>query len=260
VKRGHQAYIVYPVIEGPKDDQPELDFAEPEPEPQKKPTKKSAAKKPTKKTAELFEKPSLKSATEMFENLRATHLSGLRLGLLHGRLSADDKEVVMRRFQRGDIDVLISTTVIEVGVDVPNASLMVIEHAERFGLAQLHQLRGRVGRGAAKSYCILMTGGKVSLQGEERLAAMVRTQNGFELAELDLQLRGPGEFFGTRQAGLPDFRVANLVRDRAMLELAKEESTRFVETPGAEATEDEKKRVWARLREAWQRRYGLVEA
>jgi ATP-dependent DNA helicase RecG len=264
VKRGHQAYIVYPVIEGPKDDQPELDFAEPEPEsqpdPQKKPAKKSAAKKSAKKTAELFEKPSLKSATEMYENLRATHLSGLRLGLLHGRLSADDKEVVMRRFQRGDIDVLIATTVIEVGVDVPNASIMVIEHSERFGLAQLHQLRGRVGRGAAKSYCILMTGGKVSPQGEERLAAMVRTQNGFELAELDLQLRGPGEFFGTRQAGLPDFRVANLVRDRAMLELAKEESARFVETPGAEATEDEKKRVWARLREAWQRRYGLVEA
>jgi ATP-dependent DNA helicase RecG len=260
VKRGHQAYIVYPVIEGPKDDQPELDFAEPEPEPQKKPAKKSAAKKSTKKTAELFEKPSLKSATEMYENLRATHLSGLRLGLLHGRLSADDKEVVMRRFQRGDIDVLISTTVIEVGVDVPNASLMVIEHAERFGLAQLHQLRGRVGRGAAKSYCILMTGGKVSPQGEERLAAMVRTQNGFELAELDLQLRGPGEFFGTRQAGLPNFRVANLVRDRAMLELAKEESARFVETSGAEATEEEKKRVGARLKEAWQRRYGLVEA
>src|SRR6202000_42414 len=116
-----------------------------------------------------------------------------------GRLDSDEKEIIMRRFQRGEIDVLISTTVIEVGVDVPNASLMVIEHAERFGLAQLHQLRGRVGRGAAKSYCILMTGGKLSAQAEERLAAMVRTQNGFELAELDLQLRGPGGFFGTRQ-------------------------------------------------------------
>ena len=120
----------------------------------------------------------------------------------------------MRRFQRGDIDVLIATTVIEVGVDVPNATVMVIEHAERFGLAQMHQLRGRVGRGAAKSYCILMTGGKVSEQAEARLDAMVRTQNGFELAELDLQQRGPGEFFGTRQAGLPEFRVANLMRDR----------------------------------------------
>jgi ATP-dependent DNA helicase RecG len=156
--------------------------------------------------------------------------------------------------------VLISTTVIEVGVDVPNSTVMVIEHAERFGLAQLHQLRGRVGRGAAKSYCILMTGGKLSQQGEERLAAMVRTQNGFELAELDLQLRGPGEFFGTRQAGLPDFRVANLVRDHALLELAKEESSRFANTEGAEATEEERKRIRTHLREAWQRRYGLAEA
>jgi ATP-dependent DNA helicase RecG len=257
VKRGHQAYIVYPVIEGPKDDQPELDFAPPEVE---EPVKKPAAKKATKKTASLFEKPSLKSATEMYENLRATHLSGLRLGLLHGRLDADEKEIIMRQFQRGDLDVLISTTVIEVGVDVPNASLMVIEHAERFGLAQLHQLRGRVGRGAAKSYCILMTGARPSQQAEERLAAMVRTQNGFELAELDLQLRGPGEFFGTRQAGLPDFRVANIVRDRALLEIAKEEAARFVEKPQAEASEAEQKRVWDRLKTAWQRRYGLVEA
>jgi ATP-dependent DNA helicase RecG len=257
VKHGHQAYIVYPVIEGPKDDQPELDFAPPEVE---EPVKKPVAKKAAKKTASLFEKPSLKSATEMYENLRATHLSGLRLGLLHGRLDADEKEIIMRQFQRGDLDVLISTTVIEVGVDVPNASLMVIEHAERFGLAQLHQLRGRVGRGAAKSYCILMTGGRPSQQAEERLAAMVRTQNGFELAELDLQLRGPGEFFGTRQAGLPDFRVANIVRDRALLEIAKEEAARFVEKPQAEASEAEQKRVWDRLKTAWQRRYGLVEA
>ena len=166
----------------------------------------------------------------MYEELRTGPLAGLRLGLLHGRLSADDKEVTMRRFQRGDIDVLIATTVIEVGVDVPNASVMVIEHAERFGLAQMHQLRGRVGRGAAKSYCILMTGGKVSEQAEARLDAMVTTQNGFELAELDLQQRGPGEFFGTRQAGLPEFRVANLIRDRAVLELAKAEAARFAES------------------------------
>ena len=262
VKKGHQAYVVYPVIEGARDDQPELDFAPPEParEPEQE-TK--AGKKPAKKTAKakpesLFEKPSLKSATDMHELLRSTHLKGLRLGLLHGRMSSDDKDVTMRRFQRGEIDVLIATTVIEVGVDVPNASLMVIEHAERFGLSQLHQLRGRVGRGAAKSYCILMTGGKVSPAAEERLAAMVRTQNGFELAELDLQLRGPGEFFGTRQAGLPDFRVANLLRDRALLELAKEESARFVKTP--EGSEAERQRVRARLKEAWQRRYGLVEA
>jgi ATP-dependent DNA helicase RecG len=249
VGRGHQAYVVYPVIEGARDDQPELDFAPPEVE--EEPKKKT-------KTQSLFEKPTLKAATEMYESLKTGALAGLRLGLLHGRLDSDEKEIVMRRFQRGEIDVLISTTVIEVGVDVPNATVMVIEHAERFGLAQMHQLRGRVGRGAAKSYCILMTGGKVSEQAEERLAAMVHTQNGFELAELDLQLRGPGEFFGTRQAGLPDFRVANLVRDRELLEMAKKEAARFVESP--EGTDEEKKLVRTRLQEAWQRRYGLVEA
>jgi ATP-dependent DNA helicase RecG len=175
-------------------------------------------------------------------------------------LDADEKEVIMRRFNRGEIDVLVSTTVIEVGVDVPNATVMVIEHAERFGLAQLHQLRGRVGRGAAKSYCILITGARVSELAEERLDAMVRTQDGFELAELDLSMRGPGEFFGTRQAGLPDFRVANLLRDRKLLELAKQEAARFANNPDADLPEAEKARVWTRLKEAWQRRYGLVEA
>ena len=148
----------------------------------------------------------------------------------------------------------------EVGVDVPNATIMVVDHAERFGLAQLHQLRGRVGRGAAKSYCILMTGKRVSEQAEERLAAMVRTQNGFELAELDLAMRGPGEFFGTRQAGLPGFRVANLVRDRDLLELAKQEATRFAAAPDDSVTKAERDRVWDHLRQAWQRRYGLMEA
>jgi ATP-dependent DNA helicase RecG len=202
----------------------------------------------------------LKSAIEMHEKLRTGPLAGLRVGLLHGRLDADEKEVTMRRFQRGEIDVLVATTVIEVGVDVPNASVMVVEHAERFGLAQLHQLRGRVGRGAAKSYCILMTGPRISEQGEERLDAMVRTQDGFELAELDLQMRGPGEFFGTRQAGLPDFRVANLLRDRQILELAKQEAARFVVDPGADVTEAERTRVREHLKQAWQRRYGLVEA
>jgi ATP-dependent DNA helicase RecG len=255
VAKGHQAYVVYPVIEGPKDDQPELDFA-----PSEVPPAEQKAAKRAPKSALFEEKIALKSAVEMYESLRQTSLAGLRLGILHGRLSADDKEVTMRRFQRGEIDVLVATTVIEVGVDVPNATVMVIEHAERFGLAQLHQLRGRVGRGAAKSYCILMTRAKKSPQGEERLAAMVRTQNGFELAELDLQLRGPGEFFGTRQAGLPDFRVASLLRDRALLELAKEESARFVREADTEATQEEKMQVWARLKEAWQRRYGLVEA
>jgi ATP-dependent DNA helicase RecG len=253
VATGHQAYIVYPVIEGPSDDQPELDFPAPEESPVKAP--KRGAKTPS-----LFERPTLKAATQMYETLRDGALSGLRLGLLHGRLSADDKEIVMRRFQRGELDVLVSTTVIEVGVDVPNATVMVIEHAERFGLAQLHQLRGRVGRGGEKSYCMLMTGGRVSPEAEQRLDAMVRTQDGFELAELDLSLRGPGEFFGTRQAGLPDFRVANLVRDREMLELAKHEAAAFVASAGAEATESERAVVAARLKQSWQRRYGLVEA
>jgi ATP-dependent DNA helicase RecG len=261
VRKKHQVYVVYPVIEGPKDDQPELDFAlpdeAPEPEPERKRAKKATAKA---KTEALFPKLPLKSATDMYERLRMQELAGLRVGLLHGRLDADEKDVVMRRFQRGEIDVLIATTVIEVGVDVPNATVMVIEHAERFGLAQLHQLRGRVGRGGAKSYCILMTGGKVSADAEERLAAMVRTQDGFELAELDLELRGPGEFFGTRQAGLPDFRVANLVRDRKLLELAKVESARFVARAEEEATEEERARIRVRLQGLWQRRYGLAEA
>ncbi|HEY0161533.1 MAG TPA: ATP-dependent DNA helicase RecG [Edaphobacter sp.] len=283
VAAGRQAYIVYPVIEGAKDDQPELDFAHddadakaeagvkaPETTAKKRVSTKAAsatAKKATSaktkkvaKTEKLFPKKPLRAASDMYEELRAGALGGLRLGLLHGRLSADEKEIVMRRFQRGEIDVLIATTVIEVGVDVPNASVMVIEHAERFGLAQMHQLRGRVGRGAAKSYCILMTGGQVSEGAEARLDAMVATQNGFELAELDLEQRGPGEFFGTRQAGMPEFRVANLVRDRSVLELAKTEAARFVEQPDAAMTREERDAVWARLKQQWQRRYGLVEA
>ncbi|MDW5266382.1 MULTISPECIES: ATP-dependent DNA helicase RecG [Acidobacteriaceae] len=263
VAAGRQAYIVYPVIEGAKDDQPELDFAQDPVAEAVQNEKPSKGKKKVKAatTEKLFEpKKALRAANDMYEELRNGALAGLRLGLLHGRLSADDKEVAMRRFQRGDTDVLIATTVIEVGVDVPNASVMVIEHAERFGLAQMHQLRGRVGRGAAKSYCILMTGGRVSEQAEARLDAMVRTQNGFELAELDLQQRGPGEFFGTRQAGLPEFRVANLMRDRVLLELAKKEAARFAEQPDPKVSREETEAVWARLKQQWQRRYGLVEA
>jgi ATP-dependent DNA helicase RecG len=275
--KGRQTYIVYPVIEGTKEDQPELDFSNDEPaeglEPPAFPARKTTRKG---NAAELFPrsaqeanptaKSGLKSAVEMHEKLRNGPLAGLRVGLLHGRLDADEKEIVMRRFQRGEIDVLVATTVIEVGVDVPNATVIVVEHAERFGLAQLHQLRGRVGRGAAKSYCILMTGPRVTPLAEERLSAIVRSQDGFELAELDLSMRGPGEFFGTRQAGLPDFRVANLLRDRQLLELAKMEADRFANLPVSErtktigATEAERARVWARLKEAWQRRYGLVEA
>ncbi len=260
VAQGRQAYIVYPVIEGAKDDQPELDFAKDQEAGNRDEgigNRKAKTKTPR---AELFQRRKLRSATEMHDELRKGALAGLRLGLLHGRMNADDKEVAMARFKRGDIDVLIATTVIEVGVDVPNASVMVIEHAERFGLAQMHQLRGRVGRGSQKSYCILMTGGKVSEQAEARLDAMVRTQDGFELAELDLQQRGPGEFFGTRQAGMPEFRVANLIRDRAQLELAKVEAARFAREPDPKVSTEEREAVWARLKQQWQRRYGLVEA
>ena len=275
VKAGRQAYIVYPVIEGPSTDQPELDFprdVEPavdEKAGKAKPKKAAAKKSASKKSANLFapktgaekeDKPTLKSAVAMFEELRTTHLAGLRMGLLHGRLDANEKEINMRRFQRGELDVLVATTVIEVGVDVPNSTVMVIEHAERFGLAQMHQLRGRVGRGAAKSYCILMTGGRVTPQAEERLDAMVRTQDGFELAELDLALRGPGEFFGTRQAGLPDFRVANLLRDRKMLEMARREAHHFVQAGEKELPREAVTMVWAHLKAHWQRHYGLVEA
>jgi ATP-dependent DNA helicase RecG len=262
---------VYPLVEGAKDDQPELDFAKDEEQGPGARDQGSgqgsgaraqgSAGKGKGKAAKLFaQKAKLKSAVEMYEELRAGALAGLLLGLLHGRLSADDKEVTMARFKRGEIDVLVATTVIEVGVDVPNATVMVIEHAERFGLAQMHQLRGRVGRGAAKSYCVLMTGERVSEQAEERLEAMCRTQNGFELAELDLQQRGPGEFFGTKQTGLPEFRVANLLRDREVLELAKTEAARFAEAPDPAMKPEEIAAVWERLKVQWQRRYGLVEA
>jgi len=262
VAAGRQAYIVYPIIEGAKDDQPELDFAvtvdgetdrkTPSVAPSKRP---SSSVRSTVKTGQK-----LRSATEMFDELSTGPLTGLKLGLLHGRMSSDDKEVTMARFKRNEINVLVSTTVIEVGVDVPNATLMVIEHAERFGLAQLHQLRGRVGRGKQNSYCVLVTGESISPEAENRLNAMVRTQNGFELAELDLEQRGPGEFFGTRQAGLPNFRIANLLRDLDILELAKSEASSFVETPDKTIPRPEIEAVWTRLKHQWQRRYGLVEA
>jgi len=271
VTQGRQAYLVYPVIEGAKGDQPELDFAHDVIEEQQLPHsnkpaskiagKTSSPKRESTKPKKIFvEKAKLRSATEMYDELRNGALHGLRLGLLHGRLSADDKEVTMARFKRGEIDVLVATTVIEVGVDVSNANVMVIDHAERFGLAQMHQLRGRVGRGAAKSYCILMTGGKFTEQADARLNALVATQNGFELAELDLQQRGPGEFFGTRQTGLPEFRVANLLRDRALLEIAKVEAERFAAKPDPAIPPAEINAVWDRLKQQWQRRYGLVEA
>jgi ATP-dependent DNA helicase RecG len=222
VAKGHQAYVVYPVI------------------------------------AEN-EETELKAAIKMYRELSGKVFADLKVGLLHGRLDSELKDQVMRMFQKGELQILVATTVIEVGVDVPNATVMVIEHAERFGLAQLHQLRGRIGRGAAKSYCILMTGGKVTEEGERRLDAMVRTNDGFQIAELDLELRGPGEFFGTRQAGMPNFRVANLIRDRQLLELAKREAATVMAGPNSEVTQVEISRALVALRTRWQHTYGLVE-
>lgn len=217
VDAGRQAYVVYPVIEE-------------------------------------SETQDMKAAEKMYVHLSETVFPGLSVGLLHGRLPADEKEAVMERFKRGEIKILVSTTVIEVGVDVPNAAVMVIEQAERFGLAQLHQLRGRVGRGAEQSYCILVTG-KLSDTARERIRTMVESTDGFYIAEMDLKLRGPGEFFGTRQSGLPTLRIANILRDAEILELARSEATVFVTTP---PSTDELRRAVAYLREHWQRRYGLV--
>jgi ATP-dependent DNA helicase RecG len=222
VEAGHQAYVVYPVI------------------------------------AEN-EESELKAAIKMYRELSGKIFADLKVGLLHGRLDADLKDQVMRMFQKGELQILVATTVIEVGVDVPNATMMVIEHAERFGLAQLHQLRGRIGRGAAKSYCVLMTGGKISEDGQKRLDAMTRTNDGFEIAQLDLELRGPGEFFGTRQAGLPSFRVANIIRDAQLLEAAKHEAIAVLAGPNSEISAEEISRALVQMRARWQHTYGLVE-
>jgi ATP-dependent DNA helicase RecG len=190
MRKGRQCYVVYPVIEE-------------------------------------SEKVDLKSATEGFEKLSKV-FEDRRVALLHGRLKSDEKEAIMRDFAAGKLDVLVSTTVIEVGVDVANATVMLIEHAERFGLAQLHQLRGRVGRGSAASLCVLMTPDKIGETARERIDAMVSTTDGFRLAEVDLRLRGPGEMAGTRQSGLPEFRVANLMEDSLMLSVAQTEAKKFV--------------------------------
>ena len=154
-----------------------------------------------------------------------------RVALLHGRMKQDAKDRVMGAFVRGEFDILVSTTVVEVGVDVPNATVMVVEHAERFGLSQLHQLRGRVGRGAHKSYCILLYQSPLSEQGRERLKALTETTDGFEIAERDLALRGPGDFFGTRQSGLPTLRVGDLLRDHALMEEARREAVAALDDP-----------------------------
>jgi ATP-dependent DNA helicase RecG len=178
---------------------------------------------------EESEASDLRAATEMAERLQREVFTDRRVGLLHGRLGFQDKERVMREFKDGAVDILVSTTVIEVGIDVPNASVMLIEHAERFGLSQLHQLRGRVGRGPWKSYCILLASSS-SEDARRRIDALTATNDGFRIAEVDLELRGPGDFFGTRQSGLPDFRVADLLRDGAMLEEARREAFALVQT------------------------------
>jgi ATP-dependent DNA helicase RecG len=175
---------------------------------------------------EESEKLDLRDATRRFEYLRDSVFPKNSVGLIHGRMKAEEKEKVMRGFVSGEIQILVSTTVIEVGVDVPNASVMVIEHAERFGLSQLHQLRGRVGRGAEQSYCVLLASDKRTEVARERLGIMEETNDGFRIAEKDLEIRGPGEIMGTRQAGLPEFRIANLARDLEILQAARKEAER----------------------------------
>ena len=177
---------------------------------------------------EESEKVDLKAATEMAEHLKKDIFPEYNLGLLHGRMKTEEKEEIMRDFKEGRINILVSTTVIEVGIDVPNASVMMIEHAERFGLAQLHQLRGRVGRGQYQSYCLLMAEYPLSDDAKRRLDIMVKTNNGFDIAEEDLNIRGPGEFFGTRQSGLPELKNANILRDVKILEAARREAFELI--------------------------------
>jgi ATP-dependent DNA helicase RecG len=162
------------------------------------------------------------AAVAEHKRLQTKVFPDLRVGLLHGKMTGKEKDAVMRAFAAGEYDVLVSTAVVEVGIDIPNASIMLIENADRFGLSQLHQFRGRVGRGPHKSYCILVAEPR-SASGEERMRAMVRTQDGFELAEIDMRMRGPGEFFGSRQSGLPDLRLARL-SDTRLLALARQEA------------------------------------
>jgi ATP-dependent DNA helicase RecG len=217
VEAGHQAYVVYPVIEESKLE--------------------------------------LKAAMEEYERLSREVFPKYKLGLLHGRLSSEEKEEVMQRFRKNEVQILVATTVVEVGVDVPNATVMVIEHAERFGLSQLHQLRGRIGRGAAKSHCVLVGPVRMTDEARARLETMVRTCNGFEIAETDLLLRGPGEFFGTRQSGDMGFHVANPLRDREFLELARREAFALADDP---AQSTALQRLLRGLPGEWQRRYHLA--
>jgi ATP-dependent DNA helicase RecG len=217
VAAGRQGYIVYPVIEESKLE--------------------------------------LKAAIAEYERLSKEVFPKLKLGLLHGRLSSEEKDEVMQRFHKNEVQILVSTTVVEVGVDVPNATVMVIEHSERFGLSQLHQLRGRIGRGAQRSHCILVAPVRMTDEARARLDTMVRTSNGFEIAETDLLLRGPGEFFGTRQSGELGFHIANPLRDRELLESARKEAFALVEDG---TQREELQRVLQMLPGEWQRRYHLA--
>jgi ATP-dependent DNA helicase RecG len=201
---------------------------------------------------EESEKVDLKAATEMADHLSQDVFQSYRVALLHGRMKQDAKERVMGAFSRGEFDVLVSTTVVEVGVDVANASVMLVEHAERFGLSQLHQLRGRVGRGPHQSYCILLYQYPLTDQGRARLKALTETTDGFEIAERDLELRGPGDFFGTRQSGMPTLRVGDLVRDHQLMEAARREAVAALDDARQAAT------LSAFVRTSWEQRFGLV--
>jgi len=198
-------------------------------------------------------KVDLKAATEMADTLQESVFPQYRVGLLHGRMKTDAKDRVMKAFAAGDLQILVSTTVVEVGIDVPNASVMIVEHAERFGLSQLHQLRGRVGRDRHQSYCFLVYQSPLTDEARARLKGMTETTDGFEIAERDLLLRGPGDFFGTRQAGMPTFRLIDLVRDRELLDVAQREASAWFDRtkPGASAV--------GKLIENWEERFRLIE-
>ena len=200
-----------------------------------------------------WRKIDVKAATEMADTLATAVFPEYRIGLLHGRMKADGKERVMRAFAAGELQILVSTTVVEVGMDVANAGVMIVEHAERFGLSQLHQLRGRVGRGTSQSYCFLLYQAPLSDDARERLKAITDTNDGFEIAERDLRLRGPGDFFGTRQAGIPTFRMIDLVRDRDMLDLAQREAATWFDAarPSPAAVD--------RIVTNWRERFHLIE-
>ncbi len=220
IAQGRQAYVVYPLVE----------------------------------ESEKLE--DLKAATKMAEHFQKEVFPHLKVGLMHGRMRAEEKQEVMEMLKRNEINILVSTTVIEVGIDVPNASLMLIEHAERFGLAQLHQLRGRVGRSVHRSYCLLIAN-PTTQEAVARMKAMVRTNDGFEIAEEDLAIRGPGEFFGTRQAGMPDLKVANIARDIRLLESARKEAFRIVDEDPA-LIKPENQMLKSILREKWQNNLEMI--